>query len=177
MRLFIAIEFPEAVRDALAESAEVLRAACVQGNFSRRENYHLTLVFLGEVPPSGVKRVTAAMDACKFDPIPIAIGEPGRFCRDGGDIFWRAVHAPAALAALQKALTVQLRKAGFAPEDRAFRPHLTLARQAVLLNGRKLSEFSASMPELRHTVTSMTLMRSDRVNGKLIYTPMYRVPD
>ena len=108
MRLFIAIEFSETEKAALMQSAEVLRASCARGNFSLRENYHLTLRFLGEVPPAKVKRITAAMDECRAAAFDVTVGRLGRFRRDGGDIFWREVTAPRALADLQRELSQKL---------------------------------------------------------------------
>jgi len=47
MRLFIAINFNEKIKDRLCEMQGQLKAQTYAGNFSRRENLHLTLVFLG----------------------------------------------------------------------------------------------------------------------------------
>ena len=47
MRLFAGLELPAAWRRALAAAAAQLEQAGVRGRFTRPENYHLTLVFLG----------------------------------------------------------------------------------------------------------------------------------
>lgn len=174
MRLFIAIEFSEKEKTALMQSAEVLRASCARGNFSLRENYHLTLRFLGEAPPAKVKRITAAMDECRAAAFDVTVGRLGRFRRDGGDIFWREISAPRALNDLHRELSQRLAAAGFPPEERAFKPHLTLAREAVLRPSATLAALSAQMPALVHTADGMTLMRSERIGGKLTYTPLYK---
>jgi len=176
MRLFIAIEFPDHIKAALSESVDALRPALAAGRFSRTENYHLTLVFLGETAEPRLPAVTAAMDACDAPPVPLAIGPLGRFRGRDGDTVWRRIDAPETLWALQRDLTDALRRRGFAPEDRPYAPHLTLARGARLRPGVTLSALSAPLPVLTHTASRMTLMRSDRAQGRLTYTPLHRTP-
>ena len=48
MRLFLGVELPTVWREALDRGAAALKKAGVRANFTRRDNYHLTLVFLGE---------------------------------------------------------------------------------------------------------------------------------
>ncbi len=174
LRLFIAIECPEEVKTGLEQSAALLRRACTRGTFSRRENFHLTLVFLGQVPASRVGEITAAMDACAVPPFRIAIGHMGRFRRNDGDILWRQISAEDSLTALQGHLSALLREKGFPLEDRGFRPHLTMARRAVLKEGVRLAELSAEMPELSYEAAGMTLMRSELLRSGPVYTPVHQ---
>ncbi len=169
MRLFIAIEFPEPVKAELEQSAAILKENCDSGNFSRRENYHLTLAFLGEIAPARVNAIEDAMRVCAAPPIPIRIGAFGTFSRDG-DLIFRRVEASKDLFALQKDLADALRARGFSPEDRAFKPHLTMAREVRRDATIPLSALSAQVPPLSLEATAMSLMRSDRVAGKLVYT-------
>ena len=46
MRLFLAINFPEGVKNALSSGMTALARRGVRANWSRRENLHLTLEFL-----------------------------------------------------------------------------------------------------------------------------------
>ena len=173
LRLFIAIECPEEVKAELEQSAALIRRACTRGTFSRRENFHLTLVFLGQVPASRVAEITAAMDACAVPPFRITIGHMGRFKRNDGDILWRQISAEDSLTVLQGNLSTRLREKGFPLEDRGFRPHLTMARRAVLKEGGKLAELSAEMPELTYVAGGMTLMRSELLRDGPVYTPVF----
>lgn len=174
MRLFIAIECPETVKAALEEQAALVRSACVRGTFTRREQFHLTLAFLGQVSSQRTREIAALMDDRVSPPIPITIGHMGRFRRREGDILWRQIEADAGLIKLQRTLAAALRAHGFALEARAFQPHLTLARRVILKNGVKLSDLSAAMPDLTYAAAHITLMRSHQVNGKLVYTPLHR---
>ena len=61
MRLFVAIEFDEKTKSKMIDVQDQLRAAVLHGNFSRPENLHLTLAFLGEVPEERVGGIIRAM--------------------------------------------------------------------------------------------------------------------
>ena len=60
MRLFVAIAFPETVKDGLEAGIRALRKQGVRASWSQRENLHLTLEFLGEL--DSPKPVIAAME-------------------------------------------------------------------------------------------------------------------
>lgn len=96
MRLFVAAALPESWKDALDRAARALADQGVRGNFTRRENYHLTLVFLGET--DRLDDVIAAMDTVDAPPFPLRTCGVGRFRRSSGDILWVGVQAaPASL--------------------------------------------------------------------------------
>ncbi len=172
MRLFIAIEFPEEIKAALKSGAESLRPYFQRARFTGKENYHLTMVFLGEVEPKRLPDIKAAMDACVSTPIDIRITRLGRFKGGRGDTLWRKIEAGRELWDLQSVLEKELRQRGFEIESRPFKPHLTVAREAVLQSGT-LEELSGTLPALSHTAGGMSLMLSERKEGKLVYTPLY----
>ncbi|MBQ7565642.1 MAG: RNA 2',3'-cyclic phosphodiesterase [Oscillospiraceae bacterium] len=167
MRLFIAVELPASVRAAIAQSAGRLREAFPRGRFSRGENYHLTLAFLGETPEARLSDVTAAMDCCRAQPFALTVGAVGTF---PGGVLWRAVDGGDDLTRLQRLLTAALCGRGFRLEQRGYKPHLTLAREAVRDPRVPLPD----LPPLTCTADHMTLFRSDRIDGKLVYTPLHR---
>ena len=74
MRLFVAAALPESWKDALDRAARALADQGVRGNFTRRENYHLTLVFLGET--DRLDDVIAAMDTA-YRPRPASLRPSG----------------------------------------------------------------------------------------------------
>lgn len=158
MRLFLAVPFPPEVRSHLAEAQRQLRAQGVQANFSRPENLHLTLAFLGETPRcrDAARAMAAAQDRC----FPLTLGGFGHF----GDVLWMGVEPCPALTDLATSLQARLREAGFALEDRPFRPHITLARRARCPQPPQLH-----LPPLTMTVDRMVLMESLRQEGRLVY--------
>lgn len=169
MRLFLAVRFNDAVLNALADSMERLEKAAKSGNFTRPENLHLTLVFLGETGRAAAVR--RAMDSVQAAPFALRLGEFGRFSRPGSEICWVGVKACPPLAALQSTLSGALRSAGFSLENRAFRPHITLGREVIFSRNFDFAALSAASVGM--TVDRFSLMKSERVNGSLTYTELY----
>ena len=162
MRLFLAIPFPGTVRDVLLNAQAQLRAQGVRANFSRPENFHLTLVFLGETSRQrDIQRVMAAITAPAFS---VTIGGSGHF----GDLYWAGVDRHVALESLVSCLRNSLRALGFAIEERPFRPHITLARQVDAVRPPELN-----IPKTSMAVDRILLMKSERINGRLTYTPLF----
>ncbi len=172
MRLFLAIAFPPALREALAADTAAVRDGFAKARFVDPALYHLTLAFLGEVPTPRAADAVAAMNACRAAPFPLSIGRLGRFRGREGDTVWRAVTAGDELFRLQRALTDVLRKRGFSHEARAYSPHLTLARAARLREGVTFSLLNERLPARETTAAGMTLFLSHRVEGRLTYTPL-----
>ena len=82
MRLFIAIQFEEKILDALNDFQDDLKEKGVTGNYTRRENLHITLAFIGEY--GNPHDVLEAMEQVGFRPFDIALDGVGSF----GDLFW-----------------------------------------------------------------------------------------
>jgi 2'-5' RNA ligase len=126
MRLFIAIDLPNDVKDMLVR----LRADIPGATWVRREGYHLTLKFLGDgIEPARVDGIAAALAAIDAAPFEFTLRGVGRFPPKGSArVLWVGVSAPPALPALQREVERAMASAGFLPEDRAFSAHITLAR-------------------------------------------------
>ena len=170
MRLFIALLLDGAARDQLRAMQRALGQRDPGARLTRPENLHLTLAFLGEVPPGREAAVRRAMDQTPLPPLTLTFTKTGRFRRDGGDIWWAGLAANPALADVHRALTGELGRAGFPLEKRPFRPHLTLARQVD--PALPLAELLPAGP-FSTRVEEMHLMRSERLGGRLTYTPCY----
>jgi len=133
MRAFIAIDLPEPVRAALAEAQQGLRSACRDARWTRPEGIHLTLKFLGEISDAQTKQVVEALAQIgPFEPFSVEVKGFGFFPQAHRPrVFWAGVAAPPGLAELAARVESRMEKIGFAREDRAFAPHLTLARFQV----------------------------------------------
>lgn len=173
MRLFVAVCFNDKVKDYLSAAIRELKRAEVKGNFTHRENLHLTLVFLGELNSDQAETVKSVMNRIEGKPFSLAVSGFGRFNRNGGDIHWASVDKSEALFALQKDLASELKKEGFSLEDRSYSPHLTLGRGIRLANptGNPYAALMEEMPKM--TVARISLMKSERVDGRLVYSEIY----
>ncbi|MBB2181684.1 RNA 2',3'-cyclic phosphodiesterase [Lachnospiraceae bacterium MD1] len=176
MRLFVAVTFTESIKTAVYEVEERLRQYCNGGTFTNRENLHLTVVFIGET--NRIEEVKQAMNGAvskiAAEPFLITINGLGKFRRNEGDIYWMGIEKQEVLWKLQKALVKELKEAGFYDiDDREYKPHLTLGRRVRVKNDFHEKEFAKDIPSLKMEVGKISLMKSERVNGKLVYTEIY----
>ncbi|SDM66064.1 RNA 2',3'-cyclic phosphodiesterase [Acetanaerobacterium elongatum] len=173
MRLFTAINFDDTVKDKLCEPMERLRETAVKGSFTCRENLHLTVVFIGEVGPHKLQDIKLAMDRVAEKPFDLRLSGVGSFKREGGDILWVGADKTEQLSSVYHQLCERLLQSGFAIETRAYKPHLTLARELVMPQGFNMEAFSRETEPLKVRVNSIDLMKSERIGGKLIYSKVY----
>lgn len=131
-RLFLGVELTEEVRRALdAHLRAALDGRPLPGRAVAPADWHLTLRFLGDTPPA--RRAAVAGALREADPGPafaLGFGGPGAFPRPArASVLWLGVEEGAAeLRALAAVAEAAARRAGFAPEERPFSPHLTLSR-------------------------------------------------
>ena len=164
MRLFIAIPLDEALTRAVRDAQDAFRRQGVRGNYTKPENLHLTLAFIGEYPDP--EPVLEALRSAPFAPFDIALRGVGAF----GDLWWLGLEDCPALEACVRRLRRALAAAGIPFDRKRFSPHITLVRRAT--------PGPEGMPGLRVPAASMTvrhiaLMRSDRGRDGMIYTELH----
>lgn len=130
MRTFIAIDIPAAIRERIGELIELLKPAATNIRWARPEGIHITLKFLGEVPPDKVERVKQSLaEVHVSDNLAIAIQGSGYFPGERAPrVIWLGIEAGPELEALATGIEAKLEKLGFARESRPFSAHLTLGR-------------------------------------------------
>ncbi len=182
MRLFISIQMNDEMRDALTQIQHSMQRQGVRGNFTREENLHLTLAFIGEYPdPYDVKDV---LDQIEFDAFAIKLEGLGSF----GSLWWAGVRGNDELNALAKQLRRALADAGIPFDRKKFSPHITLVRKPEVagrgMEGRRgipecvdrrrgIPEAVLSdLPAAEMTVDHISLMRSERGRHGMIYTEL-----
>lgn len=166
MRLFVAINLPDDVREAIVRAAEPLRRLALPVKWVDGAGIHLTLKFLGEVHADREAAVRAALEAAcaPAQPFQLPIEGFGAFpSPERARVVWVGCAAVPPLELLQHGLETAFAPLGFAIEGRPFRPHLTLgrAKRAARAGVRGLAEtldrlvFAADVP-----VESVELMES-----------------
>jgi 2'-5' RNA ligase len=132
MRLFVALEIPEAVRRELSRRVAALRDRLPRARWVDLEMVHLTLLFLGEVPEDRVPALSAKLREAfaKHAPMTLRLSGGGTFPpKRPARVAWIGMEAPEELAAVQAdAVAAAVEAVGFEPEERPFKPHVTLAR-------------------------------------------------
>lgn len=125
VRLFVAIDLPEDVRDRLAGLCNGLPGA----RWVPPENMHVTLRFIGEVPDGDLPDIGDALDRVRAPAFPISLAGVGYFgSRRRVHALWAGVEKSPTLVDLQRKTESALQRAGLPPEERKFMPHVTLAR-------------------------------------------------
>lgn len=174
MRLFIAIELDARAKDALQEMQAVLKRNSESGSFTHRDNLHLTVVFIGETDRAA--QVKHTLDTLREPPFELTLSGVGAFSRSEGEIAWCGVREHAALRRIFTSLVCELRKQGFAAEDRKYTPHITLGRKIKRSPNFDWVAYGKTLPPLQVLVSGVSLMKSERIGGKLLYTTIYKVP-
>lgn len=132
MRCFLAIELPDDVRRALGALQDRLRDAGAGVKWTRPEQIHLTVKFLGDVADRNVPEVTEAARALasRYPSFDLEVRSAGCFPPKGpARIVWAGLaDPPAALIDLHRDAEQSFAELGFKPENRAFKPHLTIGR-------------------------------------------------
>ena len=160
MRLFIAINLSDAMKDSLIHTQNTLHDRGVRGNYTSEENLHLTLAFIGEYPDA--ETVLDALAAVSFRPFALSLEGMGRF----GDLWWAGMKDSAALTAVVRRIRRALAENNIPFDKKRFSPHITLIRKAS-------GEMPGTAPEsVSMTVNTISLMRSDRGRHGMIYTEL-----
>jgi RNA 2',3'-cyclic 3'-phosphodiesterase len=150
-RVFCAIELPAQVRARLEDHVRRLRKEVpdAAASWSRVENIHLTLKFFGNVEVKRIARISEAAErvARQFSTFQIGIGETGVFPKPSRpQVLWIGVNDPSGqLSALQEKFENECAAEGFEKENRAYRPHLTIARLRKPEGARQLAEAHLQM--------------------------------
>jgi 2'-5' RNA ligase len=175
VRLFVAVPLTEEARHHMSH---LLDGASLPGRPHHPEKWHITLRFLGEVDEVARDRVAACLDEAD-------LGEPFRVRWGGLDAFPRASKANVLwvgvehgfdhLEALHARVERALDGAGFPPEDRPFRPHLTLSRIRPQQDVTELVERTESLG-VTMPVDRVTLYRSHLGRGAARYEELESFP-
>jgi RNA 2',3'-cyclic 3'-phosphodiesterase len=151
-RMFFALWPEPAAARALARVGESL-LELAGGRAQPAEKIHMTLAFLGSLDEERTGSAALAAASVRAAEVRMSIDGVGSFRRS--KVGWAAPSAPvAALAHLQSQLADRLRERGFALEDRAFTPHITLVRKL----GRPVPR--APMPPIEWRSRAFTLVES-----------------
>lgn len=174
MRLFVALNFSTRFRSALAELAgDLARDAC-SGRPTGKENFHLTLAFLGEqADPQPAAEVLSQLSGPAFTLVSAGLG---RFRQRQGELWWLGLEQNDSLTRLQADLAAGLRQAGIAFDEKPFRPHLTLLRRAVFPPELTPARWAArqGLRPMYERIDCLSLMLSRSLDGAPSYTELSR---
>ena len=186
-RLFVAVPLPADALTACRVLLEGVRDGPLGGapRWVHLENLHLTVRFLGDTPPDLVPDVALAVrdalaGSLAFD---VILAGAGAFpAARKPRALWLGIERGAAeLGALADALNPALEPLGWPPDDRPYRPHLTVAR----LDSASIAQGAAAADALRAATTGWSvafpavtavLYRSHLGGGPPRYEPLVEIP-
>ncbi len=169
MRLFVGVPLDDIVRRYVCDVSTALRGKMgrMRASWVKEENYHITLMFIGEVPDKEVSAIKDKLSAIRFRPLTLTLFHVGYF-GNPPKVLWVGVQPSENLTDLAS----QVNNILGGNMDR-FHPHITLAR----IKGRVSSDFystvdSAMVKPLEWNVDRFILFRSQLAPGGSIYTPL-----
>lgn len=131
MRLFIALDIDAAIRERIARFSEGVQGFAPEARWVKPESLHVTLKFIGEQPEAAVEQIRQALATVRADTAEIQFRGYGFFpTAKSARVFWVGMESGPQLANLAAAVEGITASLGIATEERAFNPHLTLARGA-----------------------------------------------
>lgn len=176
MRLFVGVDLPADIKQALLEFQSELRLLGFTGSFKAQDNFHITLEFIGELDESKLPELTETLSkaARNHNPFKLNVFGLGAFPSfKRPHTLWTAVNGSLTeLNSLRDDLHQELKNKGFELEERKFKPHITLVSRPKLDNidfsvvqSKKLGEFM---------VSDVVLFESRALRGKRVYIGLYR---
>ena len=175
MRLFVAVNFDDITKNRLLAIQGRIRAQSLKGNFSRLENLHLTLVFLGEISGSLVPEIYAivksAVASTGIRAFSVNLCRTGCFRHAGKELWWIAPDGnpegnsageAGALFAIRQEIGKSLDEAGIPFDRRPFKAHITLGREIKPSSPIKLPDEVIPVQ-----VKRISLMQSAHIKGVL----------
>jgi len=129
MRIFIGIDLDPEVRSRIARFFEGVQGFAPDARWVRPESLHITLKFIGEQTPARVEAISECLRRVESSAFEIRSGGYGFFpTAKAPRVFWIGIQAGQELIELAEKIDMAVAELGIPREDRAYSPHLTLAR-------------------------------------------------
>lgn len=181
LRLFIALETPAPVREALRVTVAGLKEANADARWESEGKLHATLKFLGDTPEERVEAVLTALEraASSTPPLTVTYSGLGFFPSPRQPrIVWAGMSEPTgALIDFQARIESAMAALGFAEETRAFHPHVTLGRvkgpRGVDALRARVETCTFDQPPI--TLHEVALVKSDLRPSGSVYTTLKRI--
>ena len=176
MRLFIAVQIEDEKKKSIFEIQKQYKAQSIKGTFTRIENYHITLKFLGETEKELISKIIFVMEraAEESSAFVFTSGNTGRFNRTEGSTLFLGIDSGAEnMWKLSALLEEELFKSGFKKEEKAFTPHITFGRKIKFKNDFNIIAKEINFPKISFNCSSIVLMESFMEKGVLCYNPLY----
>lgn len=176
MRLFIALEFFTETQERFSFYRDLVQKRAKKGTFVPDGNFHVTLLFLGDVDEARVDGIKRVMDSITLPPLRFSFERIGYFDpKRPGRIYWVGIRKEERLEKIYTELYKGLGELGFRLDKRPFSPHVTLGRR-VEVDEAAEKAITEDFRPFQSAPRSLTLMLSERSEGRMVYTPLHVRP-
>jgi|YelNatPaOPRAMG01_1025707.scaffolds.fasta_scaffold27837_4 2'-5' RNA ligase len=171
LRLFIGIELPQDIKEGLTRIENTLKPRISNVKWVEKENFHITLRFLGEIKEETLKDIEASVEetANNYSSFNVSLSKIGRFPY----VIWIGIEeGREVLANIAYTLEESLIRYNFPPADKPFSPHITLGRSRKPIKNIPQEDF---IP-LHFRVDSISIIQSTLLPDGPIYKSLRRFP-
>jgi len=182
VRLFVALALPGRLRAGLATLYVQQRRDLPRARWVAEDKMHLTLTFIGTVPPPDLGPIERALqsETESHAPLRLELSLPGTFPPSGRTrVAWVGLRQSTAMACLQSDLASALAEATGRPADRHYHAHVTMARckpKWPRWAGDRWRTGSLACSDPTFEVTYVDLMQSELTSSGPTYTTVRRFP-
>jgi 2'-5' RNA ligase len=163
-RVFFALWPDHRQRDRLRDTINSV-ARDVEGRIVDRRNWHITLAFVGDIEERLIPELQQRASQIKVQPFHLSFDRLEYWARPRVACLVAAT-VPTELQQLVTALHAAMQEVGVIPEDRTYRPHITVARNARTFTTERLAQRATS------EWSEFTLMESVSGPGGVSYVPL-----
>lgn len=168
------MELPQSTKDNLERSSQQFAELSRGGNYVKKDNFHITLHFLGNVAPSDLIYIQSAMDQIAHLPAPeLAVTQFAMLA--ASDVVCAKIRLTEQLSTLRDTLGQKLESSGFVVERRAYRPHVTLIRKKSFYLPFSEVTKSVKVYNMPFVATNVVLYESVFKDDGVTYRELYKV--
>jgi RNA 2',3'-cyclic 3'-phosphodiesterase len=191
MRLFVAIDLDDSIRERIARFLEGVRGFAPDARWVRPESLHVTLKFIGEGKEEEVEKIKAALGVVRAAALALNFHGCGYFpSARAARVFWVGVESDEKLASAAEMVDKSLAPLGISTEEHEFNAHLTLARSGTGKSAARNDKRKGAASKFQHlqerlarlpapefgsmTVREFFLYQSKLSPGGSLYTKLAR---
>ena len=180
IRSFIAIEISESVRDKIADLQEELKKYKEHISWTKPDNIHVTVKFLGDIEESKTKSIGESLTIAtkELQPFNFFVKELGVFPNFRRPrVLWVGINNPGnELNNIHSKIEQQLNQLGFPEERKRLNPHLTIGRVKSQVSDRFIERFKTARFDGDEVEVEEIILMESKLHPKgAIYTPLKKV--
>lgn len=177
MRTFVALEFDKNTKKLLSKIQKNIRNNSSKGRWVYVDNFHLTVKYLGNTTPHHVEDISKILNNISKNKtkIKLSLDELGFFRGENIlRVVWLGLNGEVQkIDSLSKEIDNKITALGFAKNNKKYIPHITLGRNVLFdSNLHKINELISNDLKYSFNIDTLTLMNSEEIDGKRIYTPI-----